>query len=38
MVSVDWVDLKMLTVMTIFFLAFYVNQCFLRYQHPGGKL
>ncbi|CAE7223389.1 unnamed protein product [Symbiodinium natans] len=28
-----WVDLKMVTMMVTFFLAFYVNQCFGRYQH-----
>ncbi|CAK9034616.1 unnamed protein product [Durusdinium trenchii] len=31
-VSIDWVDLKVLTVMTTFFMAFYVNQSFQRYQ------
>lgn len=29
-VSVDWIDLKILTVLSIFFLAFHVNQCFQR--------
>lgn len=28
-----WVDLKMISIMVTFFLAFYVNQCFGRYQH-----
>ena len=29
-VSVDWIDLKILTLLSIFFLAFHVNQCFQR--------
>ena len=28
-VSVDWIDLKILTVSCSFFVAFYVNQCLL---------
>ena len=28
--SVDWIDLKILTLLSIFFLAFHVNQCFQR--------
>ncbi|CAK9021123.1 Uncharacterized protein SCF082_LOCUS15204 [Durusdinium trenchii] len=31
-VSVDWIDLKILTVSCSFFVAFYVNQCVQRYQ------
>lgn len=30
--GVDWVDLKMLSILTTVFLAFYINQCFARYQ------
>jgi len=30
-ISVDWIDLKILTVLSIFFLAFHVNQCFQQY-------
>ena len=37
-VSVDWIDLKMLTVMTTFFLAFYVNQSFQRYEQSCHHL
>jgi hypothetical protein len=29
-ISVDWIDLKILTLLSIFFLAFHVNQCFQR--------
>ena len=31
-ISVDWVDLKMLTMISTILLAFYVHQCFERYQ------
>eukprot|EP00435_Cladocopium_sp_Y103_P038952 s1141_g10.t1 len=31
-ISVDWVDLKMLTMISTTLLAFYVHQCFGRYQ------
>lgn len=37
-ISVDWVDLKILTLLSIFFLAFHVNQCFQRYLHICGAL
>lgn len=30
--GVDWVDLKMLTIITTFLVAFYINQCLARYQ------
>ncbi|CAK9040421.1 unnamed protein product [Durusdinium trenchii] len=30
--SVDWVDLKMLTMISTVLLSFYVHQCFRRYQ------
>lgn len=37
-ISVDWIDLKILTLLSIFFLAFHVNQCFQRYLHICGAL
>lgn len=30
--GVDWVDLKMLTILSTFLVAFYINQCLARYQ------
>jgi len=30
--GVDWVDLKKLTILTTFLVAFYINQCLARYQ------
>lgn len=37
-ISVDWIDLKILTLLSIFFLAFHVNQCFQRYLQICGAL
>ncbi|CAJ1336515.1 unnamed protein product [Effrenium voratum] len=32
-IDVDWVDMKMLTMVSSFLLCFYAFQCFARYQH-----
>eukprot|EP00930_Biecheleria_cincta_P042790 TRINITY_DN29444_c0_g1_i1.p1 TRINITY_DN29444_c0_g1~~TRINITY_DN29444_c0_g1_i1.p1 ORF type:complete len:798 (+),score=129.90 TRINITY_DN29444_c0_g1_i1:171-2564(+) len=32
-IGVDWVDLRKLTILTTFIVAFYINQCLARYQH-----